>query len=108
MPTAPAVLPELESETNTRRQPPYAVLIHNDDYNGMNFVVEVLQKVFAYTIEKCVQLMSEAHDKGLAVVWVGVLEVAELKADQIISCGPDPRSSSKRAKPIRVTIEPTE
>jgi ATP-dependent Clp protease adaptor protein ClpS len=110
MPTAPAVLPGFDTDTDTvtRRQPPYVVLIHNDDYNGMDFVVAVLQKVFSYTLEKCFQLMKEAHEKGVAVVWTGALEVAELKADQIISCGPDPRSSSKDVQPIRVTIEPTE
>ncbi|MFO0935479.1 MAG: ATP-dependent Clp protease adaptor ClpS [Gemmataceae bacterium] len=102
------VNPEVESQVRTRRQPPYAVLIHNDDHNGMDFVVSVLQKVFSFPIERCVQLMMEAHEKGLAVVWVGALEVAELKADQIVSYGPDPHSKSKKVEPIRVTIEPTE
>ena len=108
MPSAPSVLPEIDIESRTRRQPPYAVLIHNDDFNSMEYVVTVLQKVFAYPLEKCFQLMKEAHDKNIAVVWVGALEVAELKADQIISCGPDPRSHAKKVEPIRVTIEPTE
>lgn len=108
MPTAPAVLPEADTESATRRQPPYAVLIHNDDHNGMDFVVEVLNKVFSYPLEKCVLLMKEAHEAGLAVVWVGALEVAELKAEQIVSCGADPRSMAPRKAPLRVTIEPTE
>ena len=103
----PAVLPELDTDTDTRleRQPPYAVILHNDDWNGMDFVVTVLRKVFGYTVEKCVELMSEAHDEGRAVVWVGTLEVAELKADQIHSCGADPRV--KRAQPLQATVEPT-
>ena len=108
MPTAPAVLPDFETDTEIRRQPPYVVLIHNDEYNGMDFVVEVLQKVFRYPLEKCFQLMKEAHETGLAVVWVGPLEVAELKADQIVSCGPDPLTHAKSPNPIRVSIEPTE
>ena len=108
MPTATEVLPEIDTEFTTRHQPPYAVLIHNDDHNGMDFVVAVLQKVFSFPLERCFQLMKEAHEKGLAVVWVGALEVAELKADQIVSCGPDPRSTAKKVEPIRVTIEPTE
>ena len=108
MPTATEVMPEIDLDVRTRRQPPYAVLIHNDDHNGMDFVVAVLQKVFTFPLERCVQLMVEAHEKGLAVVWVGALEVAELKADQIVSCGPDPRSKAKKIEPIRVTIEPTE
>jgi ATP-dependent Clp protease adaptor protein ClpS len=86
------------------RQPPYAVLLHNDDKNGMDWVVEVLRKVFSYPVERCAQLMMEAHEKDHAVVWTGMLEVAELKADQIVSCGPDP--AAKGAEPLRVTLEP--
>jgi ATP-dependent Clp protease adaptor protein ClpS len=104
----PAVLPELETEesTRTQRQPPYAVILHNDDVSTMQFVVVVLRKVFGYTVEKCVQLMLEAHKTDRAVVWCGALELAELKADQIISCGPDPDALKKGAEPLRVTVEP--
>lgn len=103
----PALLPELDTDTEgrTERQPPYAVILHNDDWNGADFVVVVLRKVFGYQIEKCVELMTEAHEEGRSVVWVGALEVAELKADQIHSCGADPRA--KNAQPLQATIEPT-
>src|SRR6266550_526869 len=93
----PDVLPESDTETQTRRQPPFAVILHNDDHNGMDFVVMVLRKVFGYTVEKCVELMLEAHEKGRSVVWVGALELAELKADQIHSCGADPAAKHKGA-----------
>lgn len=102
----PEVLPDTDSETKTRRQPPYAVILHNDDLNTMEFVVEVLRKVFGYTVEKCIMMMTEAHEKGRAVVWIGALEVAELKADQIRSCGPDPMQKSKGAQPLGVSVEP--
>ena len=58
----PEVLPQEETETRTRRQPPYAVILHNDDLNGMDFVVGVLRKVFGYTVPKCFELMLEAHE----------------------------------------------
>lgn len=102
----PDVLPDTDTETKTRRQPPYAVILHNDDINGMEFVIEVLRKVFGYTVEKCVQLMLEAHEKGRAAVWIGAMEVAELKADQIRSCGPDPQQKAKGAQPLGVSVEP--
>lgn len=104
----PDVLPDTDTDTEskTRRQPPYAVILHNDDINGMEFVIAVLRKVFGYTVEKCVELMLEAHEKGRAAVWVGAMEVAELKADQIRSCGPDPQQKSKGAQPLGVSIEP--
>jgi len=101
----PDVLPEQETETRTRRQPPYAVILHNDDSNSMDFVVMVLRKVFGYTVEKCVELMLEAHNKGRAAVWVGALEVAELKADQIRSFGADP-FVKKGGHPLGVSVEP--
>ena len=101
----PEVLPEQEAETRTRRQPPYAVILHNDDTNTQVFVVMVLRKVFGYTVEKCIELMLEAHDKGRAVVWVGALEVAELKADQIRSFGADP-SAQQESHPLGVSVEP--
>lgn len=105
----PAVLPETDTDTEskTRRQPPYAVILHNDDLNTCEFVVIVLRKVFGYTVEKCVELMLEAHEKGRSVVWIGALEVAELKADQIHSCGADPGMKTKGAQPLAVTVEPT-
>lgn len=101
----PEVLPEEGTETRTRRQPPYAVILHNDDSNSMDFVVMVLRKVFGYTVEKCVELMLEAHEKGRAAVWVGALEVAELKADQIRSFGADP-FVKKGGHPLGVSVEP--
>lgn len=104
--TDTVTLPDVETDTRTRRQPPYAVILHNDDVNTMNWVVFVLQKVFGYTVEKCVTLMLQAHNSDKAVVWVGSLEVAELKADQIVDCGPDPDAVDRGAKPLRVTVEP--
>jgi ATP-dependent Clp protease adaptor protein ClpS len=106
MPTAfPDVLPDADTATRVRRQPPYAVVLHNDDHNTMPFVVLVLRKVFGYEVERCVELMMEAHERGRAAVWVGPLEVAELKADQMHSCGADPTAA--KAAPLRVTLEPT-
>jgi ATP-dependent Clp protease adaptor protein ClpS len=95
-----------ETDTRTRQQPPYAVILHNDDINTMDWVIVVLIKVFGYAVEKCFELMIKAHESGQSVVWVGPLEVAELKADQIHSCGPDPTRIDAGAQPLRVTLEP--
>jgi len=107
---APTAFPELDTDTDTTtlRQPPYAVILHNDDITGMDWVILVLRKVFGYTVEKCFDLMIDAHETGRSVVWVGALEVAELKADQMIGCGPDPTAMQKGAEPLRVTVEATE
>lgn len=82
------------------------MILHNDDVNTMDFVIAVLRVVFGYTVERCFELMIEAHETGRSVVWVGPLEVAELKADQIKSCGPDPTRKDAGAHPLGVTVEP--
>ena len=69
--------------TKTRRVPPYNVILLNDDNHSMEFVIEVLSKALGYSVERCYQLMMQAHTSGRAVVWTGPKEVAELKAEQI-------------------------
>ncbi len=85
-------------------QPPYAVVLHNDPLNGFPFVTGVLCKVFRYGSGKAFWLALKAHTAGRSIVWTGVLEVAELKAEQIHACGPDPEAPA--AKPLKVTVEP--
>ncbi|WP_250846976.1 ATP-dependent Clp protease adaptor ClpS [Aquisphaera insulae] len=89
-----------------RRQPPYAVVLHNDRVNGFRFVVGVLRRVFGYSGPKAFRLTLTAHVLGRSEVWLGTLEVAELKAEQIQSCGPDPDVSRASALPLKVTLEP--
>src|SRR5580692_8577165 len=72
-----------------KTQPPYAVIVENDDFHTFNYVIEVLQKVFGYDLEKAFLLTSQVHNAGQALVWSGALELAELKRDQIKSFGPD-------------------
>ncbi len=95
-----------DERTESKRQPPYAVILHNDDFNGFDFVVGVLRKVFHYGRVKAFKLTMTAHAAGRSNVWSGALEVAELKADQIRSCGADPAAKSRGALALRVTIEP--
>ena len=95
--TTPQTLPTPRTAT-PRRQPRYAVVLHNDDVNTAEFVIVVLHKIFFYPPTQCIELMLEAHETGRSVVWVGPLEVAELKADQIHACGPDPTKRHEGAE----------
>jgi ATP-dependent Clp protease adaptor protein ClpS len=83
--TPPIALPrpKTREETRTRRLPPYNVILENDDYHSMEFVVEVLQKVLGQNLQRATLMMMEAHTSGRAIVWTGPKEVAELKAEQI-------------------------
>jgi len=94
-----------QAELKRTPLPPYAVVLHNDEINTFEFVVGVVQRVFKYSIEKAYRLTDEAHIRGRCIVWSGSLEVAELKADQIRSCGPDPETAWRGAKPLQTTIE---
>lgn len=111
----PAVEPKLPSpkpeespaeDARTQRQPLYAVVLHNDDINGFDYVVGVLRKVFHYGRVKAFRLTLQVHLTGRGIVWSGVREVAELKADQLRSCGPDPRMKASGALRLRVSVEP--
>ena len=98
--------PKRESATKPKMLPPYAVMLHDDDINTMEFVIETLQRVFGYDLHKAAILMLEAHNHGQSLVWSGAKEHAEFKADQILSRGADPVMRDKGAQPLRVTIEP--
>ena len=92
--------------TRPKPQPPYAVIIENDDDHTIGYVVELLQKVFGYRLEKASLLTGEADCSGEAVVWSGSLEVAELKRDQIRGFGPDFYLMKAVTFPLCVRLEP--
>ena len=70
------------------RLPPYAVILYNDDYHSMDYVVEALVKsVPDLIVEEAVGIMFEAHNTGSAVVIVCLLEQAELYRDRIRGYG---------------------
>lgn len=94
------------ADPRAKPQPPYAVILHNDPINGFGYVIGVLRKVFRYGGLRAFTLTLRAHLTGRAAVWVGPLEVAELKADQLRSAGPDPNMVDRGAGPLGVSIEP--
>jgi len=68
-----------ERKRKVARPPLYKVLLHNDDYTTMEFVVQVLQEVFFKAHAEAVQIMLHVHRSGLGVAGVYPLEVAETK-----------------------------
>ena len=63
--------------------PMYKVVLMNDDYTPMDFVVEVLRGFFGLIQERAVQVMLEVHNQGKAVAGVYTAEIAETKAAQV-------------------------
>lgn len=94
------------SDAKPKRQPPYAVVLFNDDEHSFQYVIETLMKVFGYPLEKSYLLTLQVHNEGKGIIWSGSREVAELKRDQIRSAGPDFYADQKVNFPLGVTIEP--
>ncbi len=88
-----------ETKTKTKRPSLYKVLLLNDDYTPMEFVVYVLQRFFNKGQEPAVDIMLTVHNKGLAVVGVYPFEIAETKVTQVMDCA---RSNQH---PLQCTME---
>jgi ATP-dependent Clp protease adaptor protein ClpS len=78
-----------ESGQKPKRQPPYHVILLNDDDHSYDYVIEMLQKLFGYPPEKGFQMAHEVDTAGRVIVLTTALELAELKRDQIHAFGPD-------------------
>ena len=76
----------LEVEKTRLKPPPlYKVILLNDDYTPMDFVVVVLQTVFAMSREKATQVMLQVHREGMGVCGTYTREVAATKVDQVVN-----------------------
>ena len=89
-----------------KTQPPYGVIIENDDFHTFNYVIDVMQKIFGKSVEDAFKIAEAIHTQGETMVWSGSLEVAELKRDQIRSAGPDFYATKKVDFPLGVRLEP--
>ena len=87
-------------------QPPYAIIIENDDKHTLDYVIETLRKVFGYDEQKCFKFAMTIHNAGKANVWSGSLELAELKRDQIRGAGPDRYAQVTVRFPLSVQLVP--
>lgn len=71
------------SKPELKRPPMYKVLLLNDDYTPMEFVVHVLEIFFAMDREKATQIMLTVHTQGAAVVGIFPRDIAETKSEQV-------------------------
>lgn len=73
-----------EEEIQVKPPSMYKVILNNDDYTPMDFVIEVLQTFFSMDLEKSTQLMLTVHYEGKAVCGTFTAEVAETKVAQVM------------------------
>ena len=83
----------------TKKPSNYKVLMHNDDYTPMEFVVLVLQRFFSMDIEDATRVMLQVHQHGIAVCGVFTYEVAETKVSQVIDF------ARENQHPLQCTLE---
>ncbi|MCI4660721.1 MAG: ATP-dependent Clp protease adapter ClpS [Neomegalonema sp.] len=74
----------VKERPKTKRPSMYKVLLLNDDYTPMEFVVHVLERFFGIGTDRAVQLMLAVHNQGVAVVGVFTYEIAETKVMQVM------------------------
>ena len=98
-------LPETKEDTHVRShhdisEPSlYKVLLHNDDYTTMEFVVLVLMQIFHKSVEAATRIMLNVHQQGVGVCGLYTYEVAETKVETVI------RMARENGHPLKCTME---
>ncbi|EEE36225.1 ATP-dependent Clp protease adaptor protein ClpS [Rhodobacteraceae bacterium KLH11] len=89
----------VQTRPKTQRPPLYKVLLLNDDYTPMEFVVHVLERFFGMTHAQAFEIMLTVHKKGVAVVGVFSHEIAETKVGQVMDF------ARRHQHPLQCTME---
>ncbi len=90
---------ELDIALDLQEPQMFKVLLHNDDYTSMDFVVEVLMDIFHKNHSQAEQIMLQIHEKGKAICGVYTYEIAQMKVEQV-------RQLAKRNEfPLLATME---
>ena len=101
-PARPTIDPEgdVAVRSRTRRPRPWRVVLHNDDYTSMQFVVHVLQAHFGKSPAEATHVMLQVHHKGSGVAGVYPRDVAETKVEVVTE------EARANGMPLRLEAEP--
>ena len=89
----------VKSRPKTKKPSMYKVLMLNDDYTPMEFVVHVLERFFGKSHEDATQIMLQVHQRGVGMCGVYTYEIAETKAGQVMDL------ARQQQHPLQCTIE---
>ncbi len=88
-----------KTKPKTDKPPLYKVMLLNDDYTPMEFVVHVLERFFTINHQTSIEIMMTVHQKGAAVVGVFSHDIAETKVTQVMDL------ARKHEHPLQCTME---
>lgn len=88
-----------EKRQKLEKPPLYKVLLHNDDYTTMEFVVIILEKVFRKSTAEATRIMLNVHEQGVGMAGVYTREIAETKVETVHSL------ARKNQYPLRCSME---
>src|SRR5262245_46343400 len=101
------VRPREKREEKVKKQPPYHVILLNDDDHSFDYVIRMLQSLFGHPPPLGFKMAEEVHTRGRVIVDTTTKERAELKQDQIHAFGPDPLIARCQGS-MSAAIEPAE
>lgn len=90
----------VDEEVELKEPPKMAVLLHNDDFTTMEFVIEILIRFFKRTPEESIKIMLSVHETGSGVAGIYPSEIAETKVSQVTEYAID------SGFPLKLTVEP--
>ena len=94
---------EIKEDVSTRSKndlpPMYKVILHNDNYTSMEFVVEILVTIFGNSLEKATQIMLNVHNKGKGICGIYPRQIAETKVETVHNL------ASNKGFPLKSTME---
>ena len=99
LPSQPQMQPELE--------PPYHVILHDDDTHTYEYVIEMMVNIFGYDEKRGFKIACEVDESGRVIVVTCHKELAELRVEQIHDYGADPRMKESTGS-MKATMEPAE
>ncbi|MGH1428178.1 MAG: ATP-dependent Clp protease adapter ClpS [Arenicella sp.] len=88
------------AQPKLKKPPLYKVILLNDDYTPMEFVVAILQDIFRLSEEESVQVMLHVHQKGVGICGVYTREIAETKVELVM------QAANNNQHPLQCTMEP--
>ncbi len=90
---------KISSESKDDTPPLYKVILHNDDYTSMEFVVTILMSVFGKSLEKATQMMLNIHNRGKEICGIYPRQIAETKVETVHNL------ATNKGFPLKSTME---